>query len=113
MWGCLERWQQSSDDCAGKLEKPSSWGLPGGSDGAGEVGRSHHPGASLGAQTVQGKLEKPSSWGFPGGSGGKESSCDVGDPGSILGSGRSPGEGMATLSNILAWRIHGQRSLAG
>ena len=24
-----------------------------------------------------------------------------------------PEEGMATLSSILAWRIHGQRSLAG
>ena len=31
--------------------------------------------------------------------------CYAGDPGSIPGSGRSPGEGMATHSSILAWRI--------
>ena len=43
--------------------------------------------------------------GFPGGSDGKESACNAGDLGSIPGSGRSPGEGMATHSRILAWRI--------
>ena len=32
--------------------------------------------------------------GFPGGSDGKESACNAGDPSSILGSGRSPGEGI-------------------
>ena len=38
----------------------------------------------------------------------------TGDEGSITGSGRPPLEqGMATHSRILAWRIHGQRSLAG
>ena len=42
---------------------------------------------------------------FPGGSDGKESACNAGDPGSIPGLGRSPGEGMATHSGILAWRI--------
>ena len=36
---------------------------------------------------------------------GKESACNVGDLGSIPGSGRSPGEGNATHSNILAWEI--------
>ena len=41
----------------------------------------------------------------PGGSDGKESSCNVGDLGSIPGLGRSPGEGHATHSNILTWRI--------
>ena len=40
---------------------------------------------------------------FLGGSDGKESSCNVGDVGSIPRSGRSPGEGMATHSSILAW----------
>ena len=30
---------------------------------------------------------------------------DIRDAGSIPGSGRSPGGGMATQSNILAWRI--------
>ena len=44
-------------------------------------------------------------WGFPDDSVGKESACNVGeagDVGSIPGSGRSPGEGMATRSSILA-----------
>ena len=41
-----------------------------------------------------------------GGSDGKESACNVGDLGSIPGLGRSPGgEGLATHSNILTWRI--------
>ena len=43
--------------------------------------------------------------GFPGGSDGKETACNVGDLGSIPGSGRSPGEGMATHSSIFAWKI--------
>ena len=43
--------------------------------------------------------------GLPGGSGGKESSCNVGDVGLIPGLVRSPGEGKATHSSILAWRI--------
>ena len=43
--------------------------------------------------------------GFPGGSDGKESACNAGNPGSIPGLGRSPGEGMATHSSILTWRI--------
>ena len=37
-------------------------------------------------------------------SAGKESTCNVGDLGSISGLGRSPGEGTATQSSILAWR---------
>ena len=40
-----------------------------------------------------------------GGSDGKASACNAGDLGLIPGSGRSPGEGMATHSSILAWRI--------
>ena len=43
--------------------------------------------------------------GFPGGSEVKVSDYNAGDLSSIPGSGRSPGEGMATHSNILAWRI--------
>ena len=43
--------------------------------------------------------------GFPGSSDGEESACNARDPGSIPGLGRSPGEGMATHSSILAWRI--------
>ena len=47
-------------------------------------------------------------WGSPiftSGSAGKESVCNVGDIGSIFGLERSPGEGMAIHSRILAWRI--------
>ena len=44
---------------------------------------------------------------------GKESACQAGDAGLILGSGRYPGEGNGkTLSNILAGKSHGHRSLA-
>ena len=43
--------------------------------------------------------------GFPGGSAGKESACYVGGLGSIPGFGGSPGEGKATHSSIMAWRI--------
>ena len=39
------------------------------------------------------------------GSDSKESARNAGDLGSIPRLGRSPGEGMATHSNILAWRI--------
>ena len=42
---------------------------------------------------------------FPGGSVGKEPTCDARNPGSVPGLGRSPGEGKATHSSILAWRI--------
>ena len=43
----------------------------------------------------------------------KSPPASVGDVGLIPGSGRSPGEGMATHFSILAWKNHGQRSLAG
>ena len=43
--------------------------------------------------------------GFPGGSEVKASAWNVGDLGSTPGSGRSPGEGNATHSSTLAWRI--------
>ena len=36
---------------------------------------------------------------------GSECACSPGDPGSIPGLGRSPGEGRATRSSILPWRI--------
>ena len=42
---------------------------------------------------------------FPGGSDSKESACSAGHLGSVPGLGRSPEEGMATHSSILAWRI--------
>ena len=42
---------------------------------------------------------------FPGGSDGKESTCNVGDLGLIPGLGRPPGEGIATHSGNLAWRL--------
>ena len=44
-------------------------------------------------------------YGFPGSSAGKESTCNAGDLGLIPGWGRSPEEGMAMHSSILAWRI--------
>ena len=50
---------------------------------------------------------------FPGGSDGKASAYNVGDPGSIPGSGRSPGEGNATHSSVLAWRIPGMAEPGG
>ena len=40
-----------------------------------------------------------------GGSDSKESACNVGELGLIPGLERSPGDGMATHSSILAWRI--------
>ena len=40
-----------------------------------------------------------------GGSDGKKPACNARDPSSIPRLGRSPGEGMATHSSILAWRI--------
>ena len=43
--------------------------------------------------------------GFPGGSLVKNTPVNAGDTGLIPGSGRSPGEGNATNSSILAWRI--------
>ena len=43
--------------------------------------------------------------GLPRGSDGKESACNARNPGLIPGSGRPLGEGMATSSSILAWRI--------
>ena len=46
-----------------------------------------------------------SAQGFPGGSDSKESACNTRDPGLIPRSERSPGEGMAIHSSILAWRI--------
>ena len=42
---------------------------------------------------------------FPRSSAGKESAHSAGDLGWIPGLGRSPGEGKATHSSILAWRI--------
>ena len=52
-----------------------------------KFGLPHQVKASLVAQTV------------------KESVCNTGDLGLIPGSGRSPGNGTATHSSILAWRI--------
>ena len=50
-------------------------------------------------------LEEPVSWASLVAQMIKKSACDAGDLGLIPGLGRSPGEGMATLSGILAWRI--------
>ena len=50
---------------------------------------------------------------LPCGSDSKESTCNVGDLGSIPGSGRSAGEGNATHSSILAWKIPWMEELGG
>ena len=58
-------------------------------------------------------LECPKTWSnFPGGSDGKASAYNARDLGSIPGSGRSPGEGNATHSSILAWKIQRASPLA-
>ena len=52
--------------------------------------------------------------GFPGGSDGKASASNAGDPGLIPGSRRSHGgEGMATHSSILVWKIPGTAEPGG
>ena len=54
------------------------------------------------------RLPTPVLLDFPCGSAGEEYACNVGDLGSIPGLVRSPGEGTATHSSILAWRLpHG------
>ena len=54
-----------------------------------------------------------SSMGFPGDSVVKNPPANAGDLGSTPGLGRSPGKGNGNPSRILAWKSHGQRSLAG
>ena len=44
---------------------------------------------------------------------GKEPACQVEDTGSIPGSGRYPGEEMATHSNILAWEVSWTKERGG
>jgi len=56
--------------------------------------------------------------GFPGGASGRESTCQFRRHkrlGSVSGLGRSPGDGHHNPLQycILAWKSHGQRSLAG
>ena len=50
---------------------------------------------------------------FLSGSEGKESACNVGDPVSLPGLERSMEKGMATHSNILAWRTPWTEELGG
>ena len=49
----------------------------------------------------------------PGGSDGKVRAYNEGDQGLIPGLGRSPGEGIATLSSTLSGKSHGWISLVG
>ena len=51
--------------------------------------------------------------GFPGGSDGKESAYKTGDWVQSLGWEDPLEKEMTTYSSILAWRIHGQKSLVG
>ena len=53
----------------------------------------------------EGTSDKEKLYDLPYGSEGKEFACNAGDQGSIPGSGRSPEEGMAPHSSILAWKI--------
>ena len=50
---------------------------------------------------------------YPGGSDGKESTCNVKTQVRSLGLEDPLEKGVATHSSILAWEIHGQRSLVG
>ena len=79
-----------------------AWRIPGtvGPGGLPSVG-SHRVGHDWSDLAVAAVLM----WGFPGSSDNKESACNAGDLVLIPGSGRFPGEGMATHSSILAWRI--------
>ena len=85
------------DIVLGEVEKNSFIALPGKGDTMGACLRNcvSQPSEDL----------VRSAMGFPGGSEGKASVCNAEDLGLIPGSGRSPGEGMATHSSILAWRI--------
>ena len=69
------------------------------SPGKGTVLHGDKPTHSTSFETPSYDLGFPDSWV------GKESACNAGDPGLIPGLGRSPGEGMATHSSFLAWRI--------
>ena len=51
------------------------------------------------------KFSNTQYWGFPGGLVVKNLSANAVDMGLIPGFGRSPGEGLATHSSILAWEI--------
>ena len=59
------------------------------------------------------ELENWNRAGFPSGSNSEEHACNEGDLSSIPGLGRSLGEGMATHSSILAWRIPMDRGAWG
>ena len=52
-------------------------------------------------------------WSFPGDSVVKNPPASAGDMGLIPGSERSPGEGNATHSSILAWKILGKEEPGG
>ena len=81
--------------------------LPLNYQGSVEFSGSQHAVPRPAAASLQNLLEKHILQPFPrlGGSDGKESTRNAADLGSIPGSGRSPGEGMAAHSSILAWRI--------
>ena len=53
----------------------------------------------------KGQATPPVFLSFPCGSAGNESACKAEDLGLIPGLGRTPGDGKATHSSILAWRI--------
>ena len=72
-----------------------------------EISPSQSYSLSLIAQLVKNlpAMQETMFLGFPCGSAGKESAHNAGDLGSIPGLGRYPGEGKATHSTVLDWRI--------
>ena len=120
--GIEDRYGLGSRGHSPSLPLPSSQPLPwvSGASGAtslakGFPGRSEGPSPlqpsrfrEITASLKRGYDSTSQSLGFPGGANGKEFACQAGntrDEGSIPGSGRSHGEGPATHSSILGWRI--------
>ena len=91
-----------------RLPTPGFLGFPCGSAGQESACNAGDPGLIPGYGKIplrRNRLPTPVFLGFPCGSAGKESTCNAGDLDSIPGLGRFPGEGQATYSSILAWRI--------
>ena len=118
------KWLSSSSSscCIGKLVEsgykcqPYLWqvllykGFPDSSVGQESACNAGDPSSNPGSERYlleKDKLPTPVFLGFACGSAGKEPADNAGDLGLIPGMGRSPGNGMATHSSILAWRISG------
>ena len=97
--------------CRCSTDPPSPGPSPSSLDLCGSI--PFHHSYSLAVANTHSSLLAPSAFGgiclaeegFPGGSVVKNPPANAGDVGSIPGLGRSPGEGTASHSSILAWRI--------